>query len=84
MHLCIITEDRRIWIISKKTLIHCCEEMGENCSHITWNLSMSSLSAIGVSTYATAEVLMCLLALCTSVSPSKSALTIKHMIKHFV
>lgn len=84
MHLCNITEDRRIWIILKKILIHCCEETGDNCSHITWSLSMNSLSAVGFSTYTTAEVFMYLLALCTSVSPSKSVLIIKHMIKHFV
>lgn len=84
MHLCIITEDRRIWTISKKILIHCCEETGENCSHIPWSLSMNSLSAIGFSTYTTAEVFMCFLALCTSVVPSNSVLINKHTINHFV
>lgn len=58
-------------------------EIGENCSLRETSLSMNLTSAIGISTYTTAKIFMCLLAWCTSVVPLKLVLTTKHMVKQF-
>lgn len=64
MHFCNPTEDKSIWMISERILSTAVKNRrnGENCALREMSLSMNLTSAIGISTYTTAKIFMCLLA----------------------